>query len=65
MLCFWKNYNAVLSNHLDNVHFQLGFYISCAVQTSHIVHSAINDYFQDVFFLTILFPFHVVENIDH
>lgn len=51
MLCFWKNNNAVLSNNLDNVNFQLGFYISHTVQTSHIVHSAINDYFQDVFFI--------------
>lgn len=51
MLCFWKNDNAVLSNNLDNVsvYFQLGFYISHAVQTFHIVHSAINDFFQDVF----------------
>lgn len=73
MLCFWKNNNAVLSNNLDNVHFQLGFYISHAVQTSHIVHSAINDYFQDVFKKkkkernnkTLLFPFYDVKNIDH
>lgn len=68
MLCIWKNNNAVLSNNLDNVHFQLGFYISNAVQTSHVVHSAINDYFQDVFKKknkTLLFPFYDVENIDH
>lgn len=66
MLCFWKNNNAILSNNLDNVHFQLCFYILQAVQTSHIVHSAINDYFQDVpFFLILLFPFPDVKTIDH
>lgn len=70
MLCFWKNDNAVLSNNLDNVsvYFQLGFYISHAVQTFHIVHSAINDFFQDVFFKKVDFHSIMLKNmayIDH
>lgn len=31
MLCFWRNDNAVLSDNLDNVHFQLDFHVLHAV----------------------------------
>lgn len=58
MLCFWKSNDGILSNNLDNVHFQLCFYILQAVQTSHIVHSAKMIISKITpFFLTLLFHF--------